>query len=82
MAEKNEEQQRPVMPATATVADLRAALLGSKAEGATGDAAKTDVDDPAEHYFLAEDGKTKINAWGEEKGSKEDKLRMAGLGWT
>lgn len=81
MAEKNDEQ-RPVMPATATVADLRAALLGSKAEGPTGDNAKADVDNPAEHYVLAEDGETKINAWGEEKGSKEDKQRMAGLGWA
>lgn len=28
------------------------------------------------HYYLAEDGKTKINAFGEEKGSPEDKKRF------
>ena len=49
-------------------------------EGPTGENAKTEPENPAEHFFLAADGKTKINAFGEEKGSKEDKQRMAGLG--
>lgn len=39
----------------------------------------TDPEDPKEHYFLASDKKTKVNAWGEEKGSDADKKRMAGL---
>jgi len=40
---------------------------------------KTEPDKPKEHYYLAQDGKTKINAWGEEKGSAEDKKRMASI---
>lgn len=35
---------------------------------------------PEEHYFLASDGETKINAWGEEIGSKEAKQRAASRG--
>lgn len=36
---------------------------------------QTDPEKPEAHYFLASDGKTKINAFGEEKGSTEDKKR-------
>jgi hypothetical protein len=37
--------------------------------------ASTEPEDPEGHYFLAPDGETKINAWGEKKGSPEDKKR-------
>jgi len=39
--------------------------------------AKTEPDNPKAHHFLATDGKTRINAFGEEKGSPEDKKRWA-----
>ena len=34
----------------------------------------TEPDKPKDHYFLSTDGR-KVNAWGEEKGSAEDKKR-------
>ena len=86
MAERRDDdapaQPRPAaIPDTATVAQLRAALQGVH-EDPPGPNASTDPQDPAEHYFLASDGKTKINAYGEEKGSAEDKRRMAALGFA
>jgi hypothetical protein len=75
-------QPRPAaIPDTATVAQLRAALQGVNEEP-TGPNASTDPENPAEHFYLASDGKTKINAYGEEKGSAEDKRRMAALGFA
>jgi hypothetical protein len=76
-------QPRPVaaIPDNATVAQLRAALQGTTEEPA-GPNATTEVEKPAEHFFLASDGKTKLNAFGEEKGSDEDKRRMAALGFA
>jgi hypothetical protein len=68
--------------AVVDVNDLREALRGTKPEGPTGKNASTDPEKPAEHYFLAADGKTKVNAYGEEKGSAEDKRRMAALGYA
>jgi hypothetical protein len=87
MAERRDEdapaqQPRPAaIPDTATVAQLRAALQGVD-EGPTGPNASTDPEDPAEHYFIAADGETRINAFGEKKGSAEDKRRMSALGYS
>ena len=81
MAEKDAE--RPVAH-PATTQQLAQAIergLASTVEGPTGPNATTDPEDPGEHYFLAADGKTKVNAYGEEKGSAEDKRRMAALGF-
>jgi hypothetical protein len=44
-------------------------------EPAPGPNATTEIKDPETHYFLASDGKTKVNAFGEVKGSPEDKIR-------
>lgn len=46
-------------------------------EPAPGPNATTDPEDPKAHYYLASDGKTKINAWGEVKGSPEDEKRFS-----
>lgn len=39
--------------------------------------ATTEPADPKEHYFVATDGTTHVNAWGEVKGSPEDKKRWS-----
>lgn len=84
MAERNDDAPRAVAPASVTSQDVAKALadLTKAPEGPTGPNASTDPEDPAEHYFLAADGKTKVNAFGEEKGSPEDKRRMAALGYA
>lgn len=38
------------------------------------------TDPPEGQYFIASDGKTEVNAWGEKRGSDEDKRRRAGGG--
>jgi hypothetical protein len=38
------------------------------------------TDPPEDHYFLATDGVTKINAWGEKLGSPEARQRAAARG--
>jgi hypothetical protein len=78
------DQQPPSSPPMAVidVNDLRDALREKPPEGPTGPNATTNPENPAEHYFLAADGKTKVNAYGEEKGSPEDKRRMAALGYA
>lgn len=87
MAERKDDdapQQRAVAAAPAvTTQDVAKALanLTMKPEGPTGENASTDTHDPKDHYFLAADGETKLNAFGEEKGSAEDKRRMAALGY-
>lgn len=43
--------------------------------------ATTDPEKPEEHYFLASDGETKVNAFGEDINSKEAKQRAAGRGF-
>lgn len=84
MAEKQEEraavvvQPSPAIPDTVTAAQLRAALVGQTTAPPPGPNATTDPD-PAEHHFLSTDGR-KINAYGEEIGSKEDKARKAAAG--
>jgi hypothetical protein len=81
MAEKDDER-RAVAPAQVTTQDVARALadLTRAPEGPTGPNATTDPEDPAAHYFLAADGETKVNAWGEEIGSKEAKQRNAARG--
>lgn len=87
MAERDEEKaaaptpRRAVMPDHATIQQLRAALQPMD-EDPPGPNASTDPEDPAEHFFVAADGETKINAYGEKKGSAEDKRRMAALGYS
>jgi hypothetical protein len=76
------QQRRRPLPANATIADLRAALALDVDEGETGPNATTEPENPAAHYFLATDGKTQINAFGEKKGSDEDKRRMVALGFS
>jgi hypothetical protein len=76
------QQRRRPLPPNATIADLRAALSLDQEEGETGPNATTEPESPAEHYFLATDGKTQINAFGEKKGSDEDKRRMVSLGFS
>jgi hypothetical protein len=44
-------------------------------KAALGPNAKTEPEKPEEHYYVAADGKTHINAFGEVKGSPEDKKR-------
>jgi hypothetical protein len=73
-------RRRP-LPANATIADLRAALADVD-EPETGPNVNTEPEDPAGHYFLATDGKTQINAFGEKKGSDEDRRRMVALGFA
>jgi hypothetical protein len=63
-----------------SASDLREALRDKAPEKPTGKNATTTPDKPAEHYFLAADGKTQINAFGEEKGSDADKRRMVAVG--
>lgn len=77
MAEKDEP--RAVAAPAVTTQDVAKALadLTRAPEGPTGPNATTDPENPEEHFFLASDGKTKVNAFGEEKGSAEDKKRMA-----
>lgn len=81
MAERDDER-RAVAPATVTTQDVAKALadLTKNPEGPTGPNATTDPEDPAKHYFLASDGETKVNAWGEEINSKEAKQRLAARG--
>lgn len=81
------QQQPPEPPAAPAMAvvdvkDLREALRDKPPEGPTGPNATTEPKDPAAHYVLAADGKTKLNAYGEEKGSSEDRRRMAALGYS
>ncbi len=85
MADEHKETRAPAAQSAAvTTHDVAKALadLTRAPEGPTGPNASTEPEDPAEHYFLAADGKTKINAYGEEKGSPEDKRRMAALGYA
>lgn len=56
-----------------TAAQRRATIEATSME--VGENATTEPESPKDHYFLASDGKTHINAWGEEKGSPEDKKR-------
>lgn len=76
----DQPKARP-LPEDATVRDLRRALLVAD-EAPTGPNVSTEPEKPGDHFTLAADGKTKLNAWGEEKGSDDDKRRMAGLGWA
>lgn len=48
----------------------------SVGEDGLGPNARTEPDDPKKHYFETPDGR-KVNAWGEVKGSPEDKKRFA-----
>lgn len=86
MADDTKDAKTPTAaPTTAvTTQDVAKALadLTRTPEGPTGPNATTDPENPAEHFYLASDGKTKINAYGEEKGSAEDKRRMAALGFA
>lgn len=63
------EQTETTQPARQTVEQV------VKERAALGPNATTDPAKPEDHYYLASDGETKINAWGEEKGSPEDKKR-------
>lgn len=77
---------QPAQPArpTATAQQLAQVIergLAATVEPPTGPNANTEPEDPAAHYFLSTNGKP-INAFGEEKGSKEDKQRMASLGFA
>lgn len=72
---------RPVAT-SAQLAQVIERGLAATAEGETGPNASANVENPSEHYVLAADGKTKINAYGEEKGSPEDKRRMAAIGFS
>lgn len=82
MAEKDEERRATAPSPAVTTQDVAKALadLTRAPEGPTGPNATTDPEDPAAHYFLAADGETKVNAWGEEINSKEAKQRLAGRG--
>jgi hypothetical protein len=82
MAERSNDEPRAATPAV-TTQDVAKALadLTRAPEGPTGENASTDPKDPAEHFFLTSDGR-KVNAYGEEKGSKEDRQRMAALGYA
>lgn len=88
MAENTDERPAPQRAAVAapavTTQDVAKALadLTRAPEGPAGPNASSNVENPAEHYVLASDGKTKLNAYGEEKGSAEDKRRMAALGFS
>lgn len=86
MAERKDDEQ-PVGAARPAVTSQQLAQaiergLASTVEEPIGPNAQTEPENPADHYFLATDGKTRINAFGEEKGSKEDRQRMAALGFA
>jgi hypothetical protein len=88
MAERKDEEQAqqpaPAARTSATAQQLAQAIergLAATVELPTGPNANTQPEDPAEHYFLSTNGK-KVNAFGEEKGSREDKQRMAALGFA
>lgn len=68
MADKDEPQAKPLVTERVVTREVN--------EPAPGPNMSTDPEDPAAHYFLASDGETKINAWGEVKGSPEDKKRF------
>lgn len=77
---RDDEPRASAAPAV-TTQDVAKALadLTKAPDGPTGPNVTTEPEDPKAHYFIASDGETKINAWGEEKGSPEDKKRMASL---
>jgi hypothetical protein len=88
MAERKDEDQAqqpaPAARTTATAQQLAQAIergLAATVEPPTGPNANTQPENPAEHYYLSTNGK-QVNAFGEEKGSKEDKQRMAALGFA
>ena len=70
MAAKDEEQQQPK-----TVVLVDPVTRQRVEEPAPGPNASTEVN-PDEHHFLSTDGR-KINSFGEEIGSDEDKRRRA-----
>lgn len=85
MAERRDDdapQPRAAVVPAVTSQDVAKALadLTKAPEGPTGPNASTDPEKPEDHYFLASDGETKINAWGEEINSKEAKQRAAARG--
>jgi hypothetical protein len=67
------QNRRNELNTRATTPAARAAV----AEEPLGPNMTTEPAKPAQHYYLATDGKTHINAWGEEKGSPEDKKRFS-----
>lgn len=62
-----EETGKPIVTERVVTREVR--------EGPLGPNMTTDPEDPRNHYFLASDGETKVNAFGEVKGSPEDKKR-------
>jgi hypothetical protein len=66
--------EQPATPAAPTPDQI------AKEKAALGPNATTEAADPKSYYFEIADGVggwRKVNAWGEEKGSAEDKKRFA-----
>ncbi len=84
MAERDDDRPRAAAPAQVTTQDVAKALadLTRAPEGPTGPNATTDPEDPAEHYFLASDGETKVNSEGQPINSKEAKQTAAARGFA
>lgn len=68
MAEAQQTAQQPIVTERVVTREVK--------EPANGPGMATNPEKPDEHHFLSTDGR-KINAFGEEKGSPEDKKRFA-----
>jgi hypothetical protein len=74
MAERTDDKsaERPIVTERVVTREVKEPPLGPNAS--------TEPEDPAEHFYLASDGETKINAFGEPLDSKEAKQRLAARG--
>lgn len=78
MAERKQDDEQPAPQPTVQRQVVERTVVREVTEPPPGPNASTDP--PDDHHFLASDGETKINAWGEEIGSKEAKQRAAARG--
>jgi len=69
------QQRRGELNARPVTDAPNARLAATMGDDGLGPNTVTEPQKPDKHYYIAADGKTKVNAWGEEKGSAEDKKR-------